>query len=188
MQHDFLETGASRTNFRWRVKNTSLATPCQNQEERFAPCPRDPGIIPDKNWIDLEKNIHGNFDFFDRNFEPYFHKNSHIHWNPSQSECTQTSSDPIRETFLNLIKCAARGKPPTWFPRERLLSRYKRTKHNNATQKKTKTHQNTKTQKYKVAKQRRKRKNAHIQPVDRLEAGGKPWTWFPPGRLAEHIF
>ena len=37
MQHDFLETDASCINFRWRVKNTSLAIPWQNQEECFAP-------------------------------------------------------------------------------------------------------------------------------------------------------
>ena len=37
MQDQFLETVTSRTNFRWRVKNTSLAIPCQNQEECFAP-------------------------------------------------------------------------------------------------------------------------------------------------------
>ena len=58
----------------------------------------DPGSIWEKSFF------HETFHFFDRNFEPYFHENSHVHGNPGQSECTQTSSDPIRETILNLIK------------------------------------------------------------------------------------
>ena len=41
------------------------------------------------------------FIFLTEILRPYFHENSHVHWNPGQSECTQTSSDPIRETILN---------------------------------------------------------------------------------------
>ena len=58
----------------------------------------------DPGWIWETSLFHENFHFLTEILRPYFHENSHVHRNPSQSECTQTSSDPIRETILNIIK------------------------------------------------------------------------------------
>ena len=48
--------------------------------------------------------FHENFQNFESHEGAYFLKNSYVCPNPGQSESTQTSSDPIRETVLNLIK------------------------------------------------------------------------------------